>query len=311
MRTMILALVVLGLAAPLVMAQVTDLSGGVFIAHRPPTMEFSVPPQGWCDYYIEDYGISSCNEQYNRIDATGQGSVWFVLAAWEEDKQWCGTEFGFGDYNPDIYHLVNWGPCFPHMGWELSTPGWPGPREGTMFVIAGDPYTPWYGNFVPVYYFVGYAYGEGVIPLDSTPGRGLLGRPDFGGTCNCLAQPVVYPAECFGAMGISTAGSPCCPSNLLHVCCLAEQCMLMSDDEQCMQAGGVWHPEWDSCEPNPCSPPEAVCCIGAVCTIVTEAECNALGGEWHGEWGSCVPNPCEPPSPTNGTTWGFIKALYR
>jgi hypothetical protein len=171
--------------------------------------------------------------------------------------------------------------------------------------------TPWSGNFVPIYHFVGYVYGAGVIPLSTSPGPGLLGRSNFAGTANCLEPSDAFPAECLGAMGLLTDGSPCCPAGLRHVCCIDGECMLMNDDMECLGLGGIWHPEWDSCAPNPCAPPEAVCCVAEVCHIVTEAGCASLGGVWHGDWDSCVPNPCEGGTPAETATWGFIKALFR
>ncbi len=36
-------------------------------------------------------------------------------------------------------------------------------------------------------------------------------------------------------------------------CCVGYACFLQTEDE-CMQAGGVFHPEWTSCAPNTCDP---------------------------------------------------------
>jgi hypothetical protein len=38
--------------------------------------------------------------------------------------------------------------------------------------------------------------------------------------------------------------------------------------------------------------PVAVCCVGEECTIVTAADCEAVSGMWHEEWDTCDPNPC-------------------
>ena len=62
----------------------TNLEDGVFIAHHPPGVQYS---QGtdWCQKYVEEYAITRCEDQYNRIDLDGnlgQSSVWYVLAAW-------------------------------------------------------------------------------------------------------------------------------------------------------------------------------------------------------------------------------------
>ncbi|MCK4303877.1 MAG: hypothetical protein KAY24_06535 [Candidatus Eisenbacteria sp.] len=36
----------------------------------------------------------------------------------------------------------------------------------------------------------------------------------------------------------------------------------------------------------------AACCVMEACNIVLEEQCEALGGAWHPEWTSCDPNPC-------------------
>ncbi len=56
--------------------------------------------------------------------------------------------------------------------------------------------------------------------------------------------------------------------------------------------------------------PEHVCCVGELCYITTQPECVQMGGEWHEEWDECDPNPCIQ-SPTQETSWGEIKSIYR
>jgi len=49
------------------------------------------------------------------------------------------------------------------------------------------------------------------------------------------------------------------------------------------------------------------CCVpGAVCAITTHAACT---GQYIGDGTTCSPNPCV--VPTEVTTWGAVKALYR
>jgi len=63
--------------------------------------------------------------------------------------------------------------------------------------------------------------------------------------------------------------------------------------------GGEFHPEWNSCTPNPCAVPH-VCCVGQECYVVLETECAIMGGEFHPGWDSCgPPNPCFTPPPTH------------
>jgi hypothetical protein len=143
-----------------------------------------------CQRWFQDSAIDSCSEQNDRIDLDGnqgQTSVWYVLAAWEEEKE---------------------GPCFPDGsgdGLQIPTTGWPGPNAGVSLSIPG---TPWSGNFVPVYWFMGYSNYQGEIPLAANPAS------EFGGTANCETPPQSWAASAFGAMGIFQDGTTACPGGL-------------------------------------------------------------------------------------------------
>jgi hypothetical protein len=299
MRGMMVFLGALLMAAGLASAATTDLGGGVFIAHHPPGLQYS-EGEDWCQRYVNEFAISECKEQHNRIDLDGnlgESSLWYVLAAWTEDKEWCGTEFGFGQFDPYIYGFAEWGPCSPAGALEIPTESWPGPSAGTAVVVTD---APWSGNFLAVYYFAGYAYSEGIIPLGIDPAT------DFGGTGNCAMPPEDWSAAAFGGMGLSTDGIYACPGpggfgpegQDVAACCLEESCLLATAQE-CERIGGEFHPGWESCDPNPCSGgfgPEggktAVCCVGDGCTITTLQECTQFDGEWFPDWHSCDPNPC-------------------
>ncbi len=344
MKPVLLTLLLLGMVAGGAVADPTDLSGGVFITHYVPELGYSTepPPVGdWCEAY-EEYAIQSCQEQNTRIDvpADSLACSWFVIAAWWEEKEWCGTEFGFGDFDPELFGFVEWHPCFPPGG-GLEIHWWNGePNSGTAFIATPDP---WTGNFVPLYWLGGYAYsGEGVIPLDVDPPTG------FAGFVNCLSPPQAWEAVDLGGMGINTDGIACCPSPPPEaVCCFIDGSCLILTEEECDSLGGGFFPEWNSCDPNPCSQPTAccvgedcyliwhiedceelggvflpgylcdpnpcpvaVCCVGLDCYIVPSVECDQMGGVFHPEWTTCDPNPCEI-TPARRATWGSVKRIYR
>ncbi|MCK4306224.1 MAG: hypothetical protein KAY24_18430 [Candidatus Eisenbacteria sp.] len=237
-------------------ADPSDLEGGVFIAHYPAALQFSSdpPPEGWCQHYLDNFAIRNCEAQVNRID-TEEGVIWFVLAAWSGDKEWCGTEFGLGNYEENIFLICDHGACYPEEGLEIPTDNWPGPNKGTAFVVTGPP---WTGNFVAVYYFAGYAYGEGIIPLDVDP------TWEMAGTGNCASPSEVWSAAALGGMGLFTDGIYVCP-------------------EEGPGGGGGFAPGGQE---------EAVCCIEESCRITTAEECEWEGGEFHPEFVSCDSNPC-------------------
>lgn len=215
-RSIAVGLVLLFVAIQAV-ADPNNLEDGVFIVHV-PTIECMAsgdpPAGGWCQRYQDDCAISAAYEQVNRIDVTGYApNFMFVLAAWEEEKTWAGAEFGLGDFDPALFGFLDWAPCFQDytLGLEIPTPGWPGPNEGVALAAGA---VPWGGNYLPIYYFVGYAYGyhgAGTIPLDVDPPTG------FAGTANALIPATQYPVVCFGALGINREGSYCEPPTYMGV----------------------------------------------------------------------------------------------
>lgn len=383
MRRLLASIVLLGIITLGAQADPNDLSGGVFIAHYVAELGYSsdAPVLGWCGQYVADYAISEFEDQVNRIDtATYLPSSWFVIAAWWDDKIWCGTEFGFAEYDPQVFGILEWSACYPpDGGLEIPTAGWPGPGEGIAFVVTG---TPWEGNFVPVMWFGGYAYGyfgADIIALDVDPPTA------FAGFSNCAAPPIPYEAMELGGMGINMdgifAGWPipdpgaCCVDTTCHyviwwecdnlggeflgalipcepnpcavlpgACCLPPpgDCEVLTQEE-CLALQGEWLGPNTECEPNPCpgvcclgwdhvhvlqaecaligglwlgnipcdpNPCPGACCVDLDCYFIPYAECDSLGGVAQDPWTTCDPNPCEP-TPTQGTTWGRIKGMYR
>ncbi len=306
MKSVFLALVLVGVAAGAASAQPDNLAGGVLITHFPSVLIWSDYgyPEGWCQHYIDNWAIQSCDQQNPQIEVTNNG-LWYVLAAWLEPKVFCGVEFGFGDYgNP--FFIMSFGVCNPgNDALEIATEGWPGPNQGTALAAVS---TPWAGNYVPVYYFEGYAYGNAdIIPLSVDPPTG------FAGMGNCQSPPVTYRAACLGGMGLMMPGIACCPEQPpAYVCCIGTECRLVFAEEECANMGGEFHDEWNTCDPNFCMPPPefGACCVACDCLFVLETECAILEGIWQGDGTDCDPNPCGP-SPVESTSWGTIKDLYR
>lgn len=304
MKRVLLALALAGLGVGVAYAQPDILTDGVFIFHSPPGLVYTSDITDYCPVYAQ-YAITRCDQENPQV-MSGTGAVWYVLAAWNDAKHWCGTEFGLGAYDPGIVGIAAYGQC-PTSALVIPYGTWPGPNTGISLAAAG---TPWDGNFQPVYWFGAYAYYPGLVPLTAHPGTG------FGGFADCLTPPTSYPAYAYGAMGLYQTGVPACPPvPTQHVCCVGELCYLVLTADECAAMGGVYHPEWDSCgPPNPCEviPVPAVCCIGHECFLVLEDECAAMGGIWHPEFPDCgPPNPCDIYTPAEPSSWGAIKAIYR
>lgn len=345
MKRVLFALALLGVAVGGANAQPSNLAGGALIAHYDPMYIWSDAP---CDDYFM-YPLTTCDDQLNRVDTSTYVEVtWYVIADWDtvEGKVWCGCQFGFSPYDPGIMYFLNATPCYPpDGGLEIASPGWPGPDEGTAIVATG---AAWEGDMLPQYAFNAYAYGYGspdVVQLVPDPS---VANP-FGGFGNCESPPESWDAA-LGGLGVNMDGTYVCgePQVEDFVCCVEEECIIVHAEQECIDLGGEFHPEWDNCgPPNPCET-RAACCLEGVCTITNQQECDAIGGEFHPEWPECEPNPCPPfgaccfdqceciemyeeeclaqggiyvggpcdPNPCPGspseiTSWGSIKSLYR
>jgi hypothetical protein len=347
MKRVLLALALLGLVAG-ANADPNDLSDGVLITHAPAGFVYSAGLD-YCAEYAQ-YGIASCAEQINEMPITYSSlepTLFYVVAAWNEGKHWCGTEFGFGAGFAGLWYFTEYGPCLVN-NLENSTGGWPGPGQGTA-VVATD--VPWDGNFVATYYFIGYAYASDIIPLDVDPAQ------NFAGMGNCDVPAVTWDAVCLGAMGIGQEGHYCCPPLPPdpQACCFADgSCMMMLEyncnaagglfvpgaacddvpypcevppepaaccdpntgdcyfliEDDCALIGGDWQGEGTDCDPNECPvPPVWACCVEIyTCVLLTEYDCEQASGQWFdGE--DCDPDPC--PTPADDSSWGSIKALYK
>jgi hypothetical protein len=341
MKRVLFALALLGMAVGGASADPTILEGGALITHYDPVYYWSDDPCG--DFYALG-PLTHCDDQGIEITTTTYVEVtWYVVAAFYEEKEWCGVQFGLSDYDPGIMYFLNWTPCYPpDGGLEIASPNWPGPLEGSAIVSTG---APWLGNFVPVYGFNAYAYcygPPGIVQLIPDPTVAI----PFGGLGNCASPPEKWDAA-LGGMGVCMPGTWVCweePGPPDGACCFDEDCVLMPEPDciaqggewngapscepnpclliaacclegvctltdrlSCEAIGGVFYPDIPSCEPNPC-PPFGACCDHCDCMLMYQEECEALGYLFIG--GPCDPNPC-PGTPSDATSWGSIKSLYR
>jgi len=275
-----------------VQADPYDLSGGVLIAHAPPGLEFSAapPPEGWCQHYRDNFAIQRCADQHPRIDPQPglAGAVWYVLVAWEEPKVMDGIEFGFAGYDPTLFTFTDWGICSPGGTIEQTSGAWPGPNAGTMVAVTGG--ASWSGNLLPIYFFAGYAYGEGRLPLGVNPANGTALVVAIDPGAYLIHE---FDLVCLGALGLFTDGVACYPDYRWepHACCLGEECQELTEAE-CLDGDGVWLYQ-TACDPQIC-PAVAACCVGDQCTLAGPQVCEAAGGVWHQGSPSCDPNPCLP-----------------
>jgi hypothetical protein len=117
------------------------------------------------------------------------------------------------------------------------------------------------------------------------------------GTC-----AMTTPANCTAPthewhMNFTCETYTCPPPAPTGACCYADGTCALVVHVLCT---AIWHPEWTSCDPNPCALQVGACCdlVNGWCTVTTEADCP-LPGAWFPEWPGCDPNPC-PQSPPIG-----------
>jgi len=313
-----------------------DLRGGVLITHAPPTMNFTThDPPDWCEEYEAGHAIDHHSEQVVRIDTEDDEDpvIWFVLAAWHEEKRVCAVEFGLGSYNRHVFVPTDHQPCGTHwLTLPTTDPPWPQPLSGIAIAWLSQ-YAPT-GNYIPIYYFGGYVYassGPTTIPLVEDPGP--LGP--LIGFANCPAYPEVFEAT-GGALGINTEGVPVAPvvPPSIRACCDESDVCTLLTAEDCAAAGGDWLPDSLQCHnPGTCGlvgaccfgtrlrrcrllseiwcqnltdpewypdivsceplPCPAACCVGIDCVLAAESDCLEQGGVYWNQWADCSGKPCQ------------------
>jgi hypothetical protein len=347
MRVIVVFVALIGMCATNALADENNLAGGVLITHYVtyPAIRYVTP---LCERYDTDpdFGIDDASEQVCRIDEVLpppgylNPAVWYVVAAFHEDKIWCGTQFGLGDYHPYVFYICGQGECLDNC-LMIPTVGWPGPNTGISIAATDEV---WEGNYRPIYYFQGYTYlamGGDFTPtlleLTDYPGQ------DFMGFGNCMSPVQTWSAE-GGALGVfmdgiavypQTPGACCqldggcevmveaecdgeyfpditcdpnpCPS-LVGACCFEDGSCLVVLESDCQASGGDWQGINTNCDPNLCPPPLRACCDdNGNCTLTTQDDCD---GDWFEDEAVCDPNPC-PFSASEETSWGEIKTKYR
>jgi len=246
-----------------------------------------------------------CTEADVQIDgaAAGAEAVFKVYAAFLEgtSPRLMGLTWGVL-YDDSNIILPYFGKC---GDFELNDDGWPAPGTGSS-VTWNNVQTAY---LVPVYWFGAYTYGAaGTFCTGPNPGQGGVFGDD---TIPAILDPIMG----YSCMGFDMPGILVCPvQEILGACCdPATGGCTITTEAGCV-APLIWHPEWLSCDPNPCPPPPipVVCCTPAgVCFLVLSAEECMDPNVYHPEWTSCDPNPCEPPVPVQNNSWGQIKNIYR
>ncbi len=267
----------------------------------------------WCGV---EFGLGDYDEAiYSIADAGACAPSEYLeipTAGWPGPNQ--GTAFVT---TGETHWSGNWVPVYWFFGYVDPIPG-----GSTTIPITVNPPTG-YCQFcscppLPHTYAVGLEQ-RGVLGANA-PGYVPVFPPVAEPWACCLPDPpdlcVMLPEEeCLDVGGIWIGEPFTCDPNPCPApgaCCIMGECFIVME-EVCAQVGGTFYGPGTTCDPDPC---EGVCCYevpGTVhaCAITHRADCLAFPGFWHPEWTSCEPNPCEIYTPTEGTSWGKIKSMYR
>jgi hypothetical protein len=137
------------------------------------------------------------------------------------------------------------------------------------------------------------------------------------GAC-CLADGScvdVTAADCAAIGGVwegygTNCGTYQCPQPV-GACCFPDGHCADLTPVECFAAGGLWEGNTDCAHFDCPQPTTGACCFGERCAVETQSQCAADGGSYQGDNTTCSPNnPCVI-SPTQPSTWGKIKGLYR
>jgi hypothetical protein len=133
----------------------------------------------------------------------------------------------------------------------------------------------------------------------------------YDGTCRFLLEE-----ECAALGGTAQGpGTNCTPNPcpVPEACCFVDGSCLVLPAEACLAQGGFPQGEGTSCEPNVCvtgDTIEACCFEDGHCEFIDNSYCEELGGVPQGAGTTCETVECVT-TPTENSTWGVIKALFR
>lgn len=215
-------------------------AGGTLIVHAEAGLVYCNDEESYC-------GRSSlllCEDANTRVDQSTPHLL-YVFAAFPESAspRLNGVTFGI-DYEPGLTTLVAAGGC---GDFELATPAWPAPSEGTAVTWGAAQTDP----LVEVYCFAAYAYYSGLPTVFRT-----IPHPTQGGSFADDSVPAILdPIAGYGSLGFYADGLlPCPDPGALGACCLPRGDCAILVESYCAAQDGEFQGEDSVCTPNPCPP---------------------------------------------------------
>ena len=121
------------------------------------------------------------------------------------------------------------------------------------------------------------------------------------GACCTNGRCGIAPESSCG--GIYQGDGTTC-SELTGACCIEADCVENSDATCCPANGGTYQGDGTLCSPNPCD--AGACCIGDVCSLLSDSDCNASGGHFFGHGTNCAGIVCQVCESTCGGCLGTV-----
>jgi len=136
-----------------------------------------------------------------------------------------------------------------------------------------------------------------------------------GACCFGFDCVVMSEAECINQAGVYLGDQSTCVDKPCTVaCCAVDGSCLEMGYLDCVEADGIPHEEWVTCDVADCPIMIGACCYGErglTCQILTERACAAVGGQWYPGVTEPSERICASPAPTDRASWSRIKTMYR
>jgi hypothetical protein len=278
-------------------------AGGALVVH---TADYSYYfPPDFCGADYVDPGTCENAGTESTVDGNFDAAIVWLLAAFPSGSDPGVTVIYFGlEHNLPFGFFAASSFCGPEGTLEIPDTGWPNDWETAGNSVAfGAPIA---GQQLFMFYYLAAWGVEG-----NYLGTGINPTGGYAGFVSDDNPGVLDEIHLFGRMEWFAPGWNQCPNGApIEACCFDDGTCQELLPAECEAQGGTPWGFGTVCDPNPCPPPERVCCIEGECFIMTEEDCLTDDGLWFPDEETCEGFEC-PPVATEETTWGSIKSDYR
>ncbi|MBD3161546.1 MAG: hypothetical protein GF346_04925 [Candidatus Eisenbacteria bacterium] len=315
--------------------------GGAMLIHTTNAEAYTSSMQP-CGTTWDQYAPATCEDVVTQADL-GSDSVrqlvWYV-AAFHPDADPGVTVVFFGhnhNFPPGEGWLDTWNFCGPDGTLEVADAGWPEDVNAGNSVAFGAPVVD--DHFFPFYWFAAYAFDGIFMEIGPNPTGGYA---SFVSDDNPGFEDVITR---FGTLRFYEPGETVCPvAPTVGACCLPDGTCAILLEPECEQQPtlGQYQGDDTTCDAISCG----ACCYWRrqedsffrSCVVTGMTDCeegswaqwkrwipvqgDSVGSNWSTAGTECgteeeretkwyCEDPLEIPNPTEETSWGRLKSLFR